>query len=251
MKTTKTNMWAEVAEVAKNRKMRIFLDLTSFKEIKKIEVDGKEYTIYQNSEYLHENGFMFSGVIFTTGINSDPDKLGIIVVDEYFSNLPEHVQTFLLYHEVAHLVNDRDMDSWDSIVKNIDRKYGDLPEMELLADKFAAEHLGYLIAVSSLEYIRDETDCPTENKIEFNKRIKYLDREEKLSEMTEEQRERNRKRVERYKKATAIVMSPGFIIGLSLAAVGVIGLGIRHKQLKPAMKKFEEKSKSIWNKYYK
>lgn len=250
MKTTKTNMWKEAAEAKKNRMFgRLFYDLTKFEEIRKVECDGIEYTIFKNAEYVNETGGI--GAIALKLTNGREAKFAILT-DEYFQSFPEHVQNFIIHHEIGHITDPEfvNMTHEDSVKMNHAREHRDLPNIEYTADKFAAEHLGYIIATSALEYLRDETNCPLPVKNEFNKRIRRLDMEERLEGMTEEQRERNRKRVERCKKATAIVMSPGFIIGLSLAAVGVIGLGIRHKQFKPAMKKFGEKSKSIWNKYY-
>ena len=183
--------------------------------------------------------------------NGEETKFAIIT-DEFFQSFPEHVQNFIIYHEIGHITDPEfaNMTHEDSVKMNREREHRNLPNIEYTADKFAAEHLGYIIATSALEYLRDETNCPLPVKNEFNKRIRRLDMEERMAEMNDEQKEKYLKRNERCATIGRVVSSPIVIIGLSVAACVIIGLGIHHKQLKPAMKKFGEKSKSMLTKLY-
>ena len=134
------------------------------------------YRYKEPTNYLHNYGALFSGctkVEFSNG-----NRVDVIITDSLFDLLPEFVQEFLLKHEEGHHIHG-DLDAMlnnkrKAIVLLLLRCLGKTSKMELAADAYAADYVGYKMAIKSIEWIKNNTDIPFLSKIELNSRIRAL-----------------------------------------------------------------------------
>lgn len=219
MKTTKIKMWKQIK--SEQGLMKIFWRWDDFEMIKTITLEnGKEIAIVKNSEYLHKQGYAFAAVAFFTSFDYDT----LIVVDNYFEIIPEYIQNFYIQHEIGHIMNG-DLDkSIEELAKiNKERQKGIIPQMELDADYYAAQQVGFEDAINALQYIIDNTDIFSGTRHEHKVRIKNLERLERMEDMSEEQKEIWKQKYEKRdsfsKRFAFLLMSPYVAISMTIVVI--------------------------------
>lgn len=133
--------------------------------------------VYLNDEvsdkFLHSMGMSCAAL---SKVAFNDSFINVVSVDSFFMQLPKVVQTFFIYHEVGHAINN-DLENTDNEMSQkliIMRSHGKLPLMEVKADMYAASVIGFENAKKALAFLVCRVKAPKHIKKEFIKRYSYL-----------------------------------------------------------------------------
>lgn len=101
-------------------------------------------------------------------------KIGIIIKDQFFDQLPKFVQDFTMMHEIGHFKNGHHLNGTKNRLPNFMRTFGISNQMEFEADKYAARKVGKTRCIEALKWIQKNTDLPMATKLEIRQRISHL-----------------------------------------------------------------------------
>ena len=119
--------------------------------------------------FVHKN---FGAVCMLT-----PDatgKLGMIIKDQFFDELPKFVQDFMIQHEIGHFKNKHHLRGDKNKIPNIIRTFGMTNKMEIKADEYAVRKVGREKSIAALQWMCKNTDLPFLSKWEMRQRISHL-----------------------------------------------------------------------------
>lgn len=104
-------------------------------------------------------------------------KLGMIIKDQFFDELPKFVQEFFMHHEIGHFKNGHHLRGEKNKTPNLIRTFGISNGMEFSADEYAAKQVGRKKSVAALKWMCENTDLPMSSKWEMRQRISHLKKE--------------------------------------------------------------------------
>lgn len=246
MKEQKIKMWKQIK--SEMGLAKIFYKEDEFEPIKTLAVEGKEIPVVKHSDYLHCQGMALAATAVFEGFENPI----LIVVDNYFDMLPLTAQDFFIQHEIGHIVNG-DMNQSKEVLDKWteDRKKCIIPECEFYADYYAANQLGFDVAINAMEFMIKNTDMYSGTKSEFRRRIKYLEDIERMKDdpTKEEQKEiieEHLKKHEKDIKLIKVVSSPFVIITIAVASVFVgVAIICRGKNIFKSLKITNKKISSF------
>lgn len=169
----------------KNEKIKVNMKMNEYRahpyfictsdELKLVDEDNQVYMYdKRDSAYVHSCGIVLA--LCTTIAFGNDKSCKTIICDDGFDKLPKFVQRFLVLHEIGHCVNGDDKLSANERKKIIvQRSFGNLPEIEVNADKYAYSIMGEK-AKKALLFLLKKTDLSLISKLEIRKRIKRIDR---------------------------------------------------------------------------
>ncbi len=125
-------------------------------------------------DYLHNKGIVLASIVTASNIFR---SFYVILHDSNVNKLPEFVIEFLLQHEIGHAMNGdlekvrTDIDSTKLVLK---RALGLLPQMEILADAYAASINGTENTKRAIRFLIHNTNLPFNSKFELFRRYRRL-----------------------------------------------------------------------------
>jgi len=138
---------------------------------------GIEYYYAKNIVKFAQSKFAASTTIKDEDENHDYDYRGIIMIDDYFQLLDAFGVEFTLNHELGHIALKHHS---DVIPTPYERKktslFGDVSKLELDADHYAAERIGYDKAILGLLNMKEVLESNVIDKLNYRLAIKEIDR---------------------------------------------------------------------------
>lgn len=125
----------------------------------------------QCGPFVHKN----LGVICMLTVDKT-GKIGVIVKDQFFDELPKFAQDFMIQHEIGHFKNGHMLEEERNKlhIANFMRLFGMASKVEFAADEYAAKQIGRNKSVSALKWMCKNTDLPLLSKWEMRQRISHL-----------------------------------------------------------------------------
>lgn len=138
--------------------------------IRTINVNGEDYDVIFNPYILIFGGIQCCGIL-----NSSYGKF--IVCDKVFAKLDSITQQVLVAHELGHAQLGHRPDRTDALKRIMEVMKGNVSEMELEADAYAADILGNRITIMALKDLKKHVGGYM-SKREIDFRIKVLEASE-------------------------------------------------------------------------
>lgn len=128
-------------------------------------------SIIRSIPVIHKNEIVWSISRFAcTG------KVGFqeaIFVDDFYLHLPQHVQEFIILHELGHIVNKHNLNIKKPFLNSFKRLLK-LDELEVEADNHALKNLGHKRCYEALTYLIHDVNMPYLSRRELKKRLNRL-----------------------------------------------------------------------------
>lgn len=139
------------------------IDSSQKKFIDKIILYNKDILVVHNPDAVTANGFM---IAMSSVANFSIGQRIVILVDDFYMNLPDDIKEFIIYHEIGHILNGDIFDikfglflpkekrHFVRIKRMFNSKESIL--MEEMADLYAADKVGTHTSIKAISLLNEE-----------------------------------------------------------------------------------------------